>query len=165
MVLALFLAITSFVAQANGILDKLKPDEGILLIDVRFLFVSDINHTDSDEKQSRDATFNGADTFMLMNLITKKTYGGRVGALNHQYGIQLIILPEGFYCVDDVTFSLIGQSYCGEPFIKVSKGKVNNAGRWRFASAKDGMKLLGSVENIDETFELAAKKFPEYFEH
>ena len=147
-------------AYADDIPVRLDDDEGLLLIDVRVQFVSDINH-DSGKDTSRRLTFDGADSFAVKNLVTGKTYGGMVTG-SHQDGLQVITLPEGFYCLDSIRFS-IEISYCGEPFLKVEKHKINNAGKWRFGFSNDGSRLRGSMEKIEETSNLAKQKFPEYF--
>lgn len=130
--------------------DMLKPDEGILIIDVAVKFSS-----------QQDGQSHAAGVW-LKNIKTGKSYGKRADSL------LLLTLPEGIYCVDEVTLWPRGMgevSYCGEPYINVVRGRFNNAGNWRFVVdlTSGGIKLLGSVEHPEQTLEAIKKKYPEYF--
>ena len=159
-VFTLTLLLSSFAAYANQNDPGINNENGLLVIDVRVQFVSDIKH-DSGKDFSRGLTFEGADSYSVKNLVTGISYGGMVTG-NHQNGLQVISAPEGIYCLDTIRFS-IDIVYCGEPFMKIEKNRISNAGKWRFGFSNDGTRLRGSLEKMDETLVEAKQIFPEFF--
>ena len=101
--------------------------------------------------------------FLLKNIQTGQLYG------NRRKGINLMILPDGLYCIDTITLILPGMgegNYCTEPFIKVLKGKFNNAGHWRFEidQSSGTIKLIFSAIEQDKVLQQVKTMYPEYFE-
>lgn len=124
----LFALCTLFFVSAQA-LDEVKPDEGILVMKVTAYLST---------QQSGIGFSYG---FLLKNVQTGKIYG------NRRKGVNLMVMPEGIYCIDTIALILPGMGeahYCTEPFIKVTKGKLNNAGHWRFELNQD----LGTVKLI-----------------
>lgn len=136
---------TSVCAQGD-----VKPDEGILVMEV-----SAYLSTQSSER-------NFSLGFLLKNIQTGKIYGDR------RKGINLMVVPEGLYCVDTISlfFQGMGEAYyCTEPFIKVIKGKLSNAGHWRFELDQDlgSVKLIFSAEEQDKVLTIIKTMYPEIF--
>jgi len=130
--------------------DEVKENEGVLIIDVhaRFSF--------------QNISENHALGLWLTNAATGKSYGGSTDALG------LMVVPEGVYCLDQVEMSPQGMGtmyFCKEPYIKVVRGKLNNAGRWSFVidSSFRNVELKESLAAPDQTLELVKKKYPDYF--
>lgn len=145
----LFALCALFFASAHA-QDDVKPDEGILMMEVTAYLST----------QNSDAGFSYG--FLLKNIQTGKIYG------NRRKGVNLIVVPEGVYCIDTITLILRGMgeaSYCTEPYIKVTKGKLNNAGHWRFELDQDSgtIKLIFSAQEQDKVLDKIKTAYPEYF--
>jgi len=146
--LALASALAPSIALAE---DEVKADEGILIIRVQAYL------------QYETASEPRASGVWLKNLKTGKSYGATRDTL------LLKVLPEGDYCVDEIELAPRGTGgvfYCGEPYIHVARGKLNNAGEWLFkVDQKFGqLTLEKSLSNADTTLAEIRKKFPAYFE-
>jgi hypothetical protein len=131
--------------------DEVKADEGILIIRVQ----AHMSHEPASEPR--------ASGVWLKNLKTGKSYGAVRDTL------LLKVLPEGDYCVAEIELFPRGTGdvfYCGEPYIHVARGKLNNAGEWMFkVDQKFGqLTLEKSLANADYTLAEIRKKYPAYFE-
>lgn len=129
--------------------DTVKANEGVLIIDIRAGFSTEVgaNHGSGG---------------WLRNLATGKTYG------SGRENLQLLVLPEGDYCVDEIQLFPRGMgvaSYCKEPYIKVASGRLNNAGQWTFIVDlhDQTVKLKSSISNSEQTLQDVKNKFPEFF--
>ena len=146
----IFFAICTLFFSPSHAQDEAKPDEGILIMKVTAYL--------STQNSSSGFSYG----FLLKNVQTGKIYGSR------RKGVNLMVMPEGIYCIDTITLILPGMgegSYCTEPFIKVTKGKLNNAGHWRFELDQDlgTIKLIFSAQEQDKVLEQIKLENPEYF--
>lgn len=144
------LALAAVLAPAQAE-DEVKADEGILIIRVQAHL--------SDEPMSEPR----ASGVWLKNLKTGKSYGAPRDTL------LLKVLPEGEYCVDEIELAPRGSNgvfYCGEPYIHVARGKLNNAGEWLFKIDRKFNQLTveKSLANADFTLAEIKKKYPSYFD-
>lgn len=142
-----FLLLTSSVHAQ----EEVKPDEGILVMEV----------TAHLSTQNNEGGFSYG--FLVKNVHTGKVYGSR------RKGVNLMVVPEGIYCVDTITliFQGMGEAYyCTEPYIKVAKGKFNNAGHWRFEldQGLGTIKLIFSAQEPDKVLDKIKAMYPEYFD-
>lgn len=133
-------------------------EPGVLVIKVGVLSVDNVENDPGDG----DGWCN---SFWIKNIATGKTYGG----LSMTGGLEVLDVPEGFYCVSSVrTGNNVGLvlDYCGEPFFRVVGGQLNNAGRWRFlrhGGKTPAYKLFGSLEDQASVLARAKERFPERF--
>lgn len=146
--LTILLTLCTFLFSSVHAQDEVKPDEGLLMMKVTAYLST----------QTHDFSYG----FLLKNIQTGKIYG------NRRKGINLLVMPEGFYCIDTITLILPGMgegSYCTEPYIKVTKGKLNNAGHWRFELDQDlgTVKLIFSAQEQDKVLNEIKAANPEYF--
>lgn len=78
-------------------------------------------------------------------------------------GTWAVELDEGIYCLEAIKmFENFQVDYCGEPYFKVVRGQVNNAGRWLFGVSRDlrRHRLVSSVQDLDQTL-AEAQRFNE----
>ncbi len=128
-------------------------EAGLVLIRADVQMVDDVTHPSFGGN-------NHTRGIWLTNLATRKSYGdGLSGEL------QIIEVPEGIYCVGAVDISqsnLSSIDYCGEPYFKVSKGHLTNAGTWHFGYSTTDSKwrLWQAAVDLDETFDAAARYTP-----
>jgi len=146
--LALAAALAPSMALAE---DEVKADEGILIIRVQ----AHLSSEPASEPRARG--------LWLKNLKTGKSYGTARDTL------LLQVLPEGEYCVEQIELFPRGTGdvfYCGEPYIHVARGKLNNAGEWLFkVDQRFGqLTLEKSLANADVTLAEIKKKYPGYFD-
>lgn len=146
--LTILLTLCAFLFSSAHAQDEVKPDEGLLMMKVTAYLST----------QAHDFSYG----FLLRNIQTGKIYG------NRRKGINLMVMPEGIYCIDTITLILPGMgegSYCTEPYIKVTKGKLNNAGHWRFELDQDlgTVKLIFSAQEQDKVLNEIKAANPEYF--
>jgi hypothetical protein len=138
-ILSLLILISNSVFAEND-------DNGILLIDLSVKFTG--------------LSTDRVSGLMVTNMATRKSYGDlRGGAL------QMIVVPEGFYCLGTIKYLTAETNYCQEPYFKVSKGQLNNAGLWSFDVnlGFNEVKLKGSSQALEQTLDAAVKEFPEVF--
>jgi len=143
-IIFLFLNLTSSFAE-----DIVEENEGILIIDVH-------------AKIGTGGEFNSAYGAWLRNIKTGKTYGLARKAL------MFLVLPEGIYCVDEIELLPRGTGtvgYCGEPYINVVRGRLNNAGQWSFLVdlRDETVELKSSVLNPEKTLQDVKTAFPDFF--
>lgn len=129
--------------------DTVNANEGVLIIDILAGFSTEVGPS-----HGRGG--------WLKNLNTGKTYG------SGKENLQLLVLPEGTYCVDEIELFPRGMgfaTYCKEPYIKVASGRLNNAGQWIFVvDLRDQtVELKSSVLNAEQTLKDIKNKFPNLF--
>ena len=115
------------------------------------IFEIDAVKLDSQGEPTRTGDF--LTGYALRNLSTKKS-----SAFLYARGVQAEEMEEGVYCVDSIT---IGRNnsfeFCNEPYFRVTAGRMNNAGHWRFGIASDlsTAKMVHAVKYADETMSTA----------
>lgn len=138
----LFVALTVAAPAADA-------EPGLLVIDVVSV---ELNNRGEVAQRARWS----ARSYNLLNMETHKL----VSNFFPFRGVWAVELDEGIYCLEAVKlFDNFQVDYCGEPYFKVLRGRVNNAGRWQFGISSDlkHHRLVSSLEDLEQTLAQAQR--------